>query len=144
MIKKITNAEVLNIIGYADTDTAIINKKDTKLTMEFVWKFRKNIKRLRSLKEEYDSMIKDLAESYSNDEKSHVVEDGSRILNQEYTDEYNQKVYDLLIQENEVNVDMIDFDRVIIGGISAMNEIGISLPELNVIMFMIDDDEQEE
>lgn len=139
MNKEFTNADVLNIVGYAENEKAGINKMDSKFSMEFIWKFRKNIKKLRVVKEEYDTVMQELANSFSTDEKSHVTENGSRILNDEYIDEYNARVYELFTQKNNIDIETVPIDHMIVGGADAMKDVNIAYPELELLMFMIDD-----
>ena len=146
MKKTLTNLEIANIMAYVNSEDSISKNTTMKFTMEFVWKFRKNIKRLSDAQEIFKKLQEDIMQYYATDEYSYIDEEGNRLVKNEYVDEYGQKMNDLYLQENKIEIDTVKIEKLCVGGLEGMDKIGLSVPELEVLSFMIDDsfmDEEE-
>lgn len=135
----LTNIDISNILSYTNSENSIANNTTTKFTMEFCWKFTKNIKKLSELNESFLNLQQELISNYISDDYSFTSETGERILKPEFVDEYNQKLDELVSQENEIDIDKVRLDKVVIGGMDGLDKIELSVPELEVLSFMIDE-----
>lgn len=138
----LTNIDIVNIMSYVNSDESIARNTTMKFTMEFVWKFRKNIKKLTEANDMFNKLHEEIMNSYATDEFSYVDENGNRMVKQEYLNEYSDKINELYLQENEINVDKVSIEKVCVGGLEGMDQVGVSIPELEVLSFMIDDSEE--
>lgn len=136
MTVTLTNLEILNIVEYANSENAIVNTPN-KFSAKFAWNWRKNIKKLRELNNEFVSLQQDLINYYSNDEYSYVNDEDNRVLKDEYIQEYNEKLQELYMESNEIDINEIKIDNLVPGGIDALDEFGISVTELDLLSFMI-------
>lgn len=134
----LSNLDIANIVGYANNENAIINTTN-KFTAKFAWNWRKNMKKLRDLNDEFNLLQQDLINYYSNDEYSYTREDGSRVVKDEYIDEYNSRLQEMYTETNEIEINTVTIDQLVPGGIDALDDFGISMPEFEVLSFMIED-----
>lgn len=144
MKKTLTNIDIANIMAYVNSEDSISRKTTMKFTMEFVWKFRKNVKKLSDAHETFTKLQEEIMQGYATDEFSYVNEDGNRMVKEEYINEYGQKMNDLYLQTTELDVDMVKIEKLCMGGLEGMDKVELSIPELEVLSFMIDDDFEEE
>lgn len=135
----LTNIEITNIMGYVNSDNSIMKNTTMKFTMEFAWKFRKNVKKIADAYDIFTKLQEEIMQSYSDDEHSELNEDGNRMVKPEFAEEYSQKMNDLYLQETSIDIDYVKLDRLCLGGIEGMDRIELSIPELEVLSFMIDD-----
>lgn len=140
MKKTLKNVEIINIVDYLNSEKSIAQDIDAKFTMDFLWKLRKNIKKIDSLCKDFYSMQEEIVQKYQNDEYSFLEEEnGTRCLKEEFIEEYSNAINELLSQENEIELDIVSIDKVCVGGLEGMDKVGMSLPELEAISFMIED-----
>lgn len=138
-MKTLTNAEIANIIAYTNTDDSITKNTSRKFTIEFAWLFRKNLIKIRELYEVFIQIQQDIANSFSDDEHSVIEESsGQRIVREKYEQEYLKQMNELMSQKNEVDIQTILFSHLVPDGEST----SISLPEMEVFAFMIEDDDE--
>lgn len=137
----LTNLDIANIVNYVNSDNSIARNTAMKFSMEFAWKFRKNIKKITDAYEIFTKLQEEIVQSYSNDDFSTENERGERFVKEEYIAEYNGKINELFAQTNEINIDRVKVERIAVGG---MDRIELSIPELEAISFMIDDSFDEE
>lgn len=140
MKKTLKNFEIVNITEYLNSERSIAQNVDVKFTMDFLWKLRKNIKKIDSLCKDFYSMREEIVQKYQSDECSFLDEEtGNRCLKDEFIAEYSNSINELLAQENEIELDVVTIDKVCVGGLEGMDKVGMSLPELEAISFMIED-----
>lgn len=135
----LTNIEITNIMGYVNSEDSVMKNPTMKFTMEFAWKFRKNIKKIADAYDTFTKLQEEIMQNYSDDEYSELNEDGNRMVKEKFIEEYSQKMNDLYLQETSVDIDYVKLDRLCLGGIEGMDKIALSVPELEVLSFMIDD-----
>lgn len=140
----LTNIELTNIMGYINSEDSIAKKANMKFTMEFVWKFRKNVKKLNDAYDMFTKLQEEIMQSYATDEYSFVDENGNRLVKPECIEEYSRKMNELYLQSNELDIDMVKIEKLCMGGLEGMDKVEISIPELEVLSFMIEDDFEEE
>lgn len=137
----LTNLDIENIVAYANNDEAIVNKTN-KFSAKFAWNWRKNMKKLRDLNAEFTSLRQDLIDRYSADEYSYTrEEDGARIVKEDYVEEYNTRLQELYMESNDIEVNTVKIDHLLPGGSDALDSFEISVAELEVLAFMIEDEE---
>ena len=135
MKKELMNIEIDNIIAYMNKKDSIIRNPEAKLSIEFAWKLRKNLKRLSSIYDTFVQARNEIINYYSSDEYSTDIGDGKRKVKDEYLNEYNKKISELCLQKNEVTIDMAKIEDVMPGS----NQ-GLTFEELNILSFMIEDE----
>lgn len=135
MKKELMNIEIDNIIAYMNKKDSIIRNPETKLSIKFAWKLRKNLKRLSSIYDTFVQARNEIINYYSSDEYSTDIGDGKRKVKDEYLNEYNKKISELCLQKNEVTIDMAKIEDVMPGS----NQ-GLTFEELNILSFMIEDE----
>ena len=139
-MNKLTNAQIVEILSYATGENSIFSNKTMKFNTRFIWNLRKNIQRLVSCQEVFSQLQKEIFDHYSSDDYSVWDEEvQQRRIKDEYGEEYNQKITELYQQENELVINTVKVDEIFPPD---SNE-GLSIPEMNVLSFMIEDDENE-
>ena len=46
---KLTNSDILSIVGFANDGKSFVNNREVKLTVKFAWNWRKNLKKIQEL-----------------------------------------------------------------------------------------------
>lgn len=121
-----------------NTKTIIINNltavnetawyKDASSRLEILpvkirWQLKKNMNALNKLTNEFEefkiSLEEELRNKYVSDEYSYDAENGERKVKEEYLEEYraavtdiNQKLYEVLSEEEEITLNVIDMDAL--------------------------------
>lgn len=121
-----------------NTKTIIINNltavnetawyKDASSRLEILpvkirWQLKKNMNTLNKLANEFEefkiSLEEELRNKYVSDEYSYDAENGERKVKEEYLEEYraavadiNQKLYEVLSEEEEITLNVIDMDAL--------------------------------
>lgn len=139
MKTSLTNIEITNIMAYVNNENSIMNNTTMKFTMEFAWKFRKNVKKLADAYEIFTKLQEEIMQSYATDDYSEVNEAGDRVVKPEFVEDYSKKINDLYLQENSIDIDYVKIDKLCLGGLEGMDKVELSIPELEVLSFMIDD-----
>lgn len=130
----LTNLEISNIMNYVNSENSIAKNTTMKLTIEFAWKFKKNIKKIADAYDIFSKMREEIMQNYSTDEFSYE-ENGNRMVKKEYISEYYEKINELFLQTTEVNVDTVKLEKMAVD----MDKLEISVPELEALSFMIED-----
>lgn len=140
MIKKFNTLEVLNICTWYKQARENEKKPLNDLPLKAQWNLKKNIAALTPIAENFFSLQQEseeqLRSAYISDEKSYVDTDENgqeiRKVKDEYLDDFqkevndlNNKLNDILNEENEFDLAIIDVDKII-------DEIGDKETELSV------------
>ena len=138
MKKTLTNLEVANIIAYSNTEDSIAQNIAIKFPMSFAWKFRKNLNRLKTVNDNFAQRQQEIISFYSDDTYSYVndKENSSRIVKDEYVEEYNKKLSDLYAQSTDLDIDQVKLSELLAA------KIELSIPELDILSFMIDEENE--
>ena len=88
-------------------------------------------------------MQNEIMGEYSDDEHSEITEDNQRRVKNEYFAEYNEKMNALYNEQNEVEISMVKLDKIVPGGIEGLDNAGMSIMDLDILSFMIDESETE-
>lgn len=140
--KKLTNLEVSNIYNYFNR-----NKNNTFPMLELLnqfsvkakWAFRINLKKIEEIVKLYNDVLKDLQLEYSDDE--HSIESTEtddkgkettiRTVKDKYIKEYQDKMQELLNQENDISVRTININDI--------SDVKLDFVDLEMLSFMIDE-----
>ena len=93
------------------------------LPVKIRWQLKKNMNALNKLANEFEefkiSLEEELRNKYVSDEYSYDAENGERKVKEEYLEEYraavtdiNQKLYEVLSEEEEITLNIIDMDAL--------------------------------
>jgi hypothetical protein len=93
------------------------------LPVKIRWQLKKNMNALNKLANEFEefkiSLEEELRNKYVSDEYSYDAENGERKVKEEYLEEYraavtdiNQKLYEVLSEEEEITLNVIDMDAL--------------------------------
>lgn len=93
------------------------------LPVKIRWQLKKNMNILNKMAAEFEefktSLEEELRAKYVDDEYSYDAENGERKVKEEYLEEYraavtdiNQKLYDVLSEEEEITLNVIDMDAL--------------------------------
>lgn len=93
------------------------------LPVKIRWQLKKNMNTLNKLANEFEefkiSLEEELRNKYVSDEYSYDAENGERKVKEEYLEEYraavtdiNQKLYEVLSEEEEITLNVIDMDAL--------------------------------
>lgn len=137
----LSNFEIMNIIGYVNNEDSIVVNTAKKFSVTFVWAFRNNIKTLLALNESINQLDQEIMDYYADDEYSYTNEDGIRVVKNEYLGEFNNKRLELFNQVNDVEIQKVKLNKLVPGGIDALDDVGVSIRDMDMLSFMIDDPE---
>lgn len=140
--KKLTNFEVSNIYNYVnrhENDTFPMLVLLNQFSVKVKWAFRTNLKKIEEIVKVYNDVLKDLQAEYSDNEHSvestDVDKDGKeskiRTIKTEYVEEYQNKMRELLNQENEISIKMIDIEDI--------EDVKLDFVDLEILSFMINE-----
>ena len=142
--KKMKNFEALNIYNYVNRQEN--NKYPmldllNKLNVKVKWAFRANFKKIEDIVKLYNDVLKDLQNEYSDDihsvESTETDENGNeskiRTVKDEYMKDYQDKVRELLDQENEISVKIINIEDI--------ENTDLNFTDLEILSFMINESE---
>ena len=127
---KLTNSDILSIVGFANDGKSFVNNREVKLTVKFAWNWRKNLRKIQELADAIAEARQEIVDEFSDDEHSYVNEEG-RFVKDEYLAEYSGKIGELYGQENEVDIAKVRIED--------LGNFEISVPEMDVIGFMIEE-----
>lgn len=140
----LTNIEIANIIAYSKTETSVVQDASYKFSITFAWNLKKNLSKLMKIYDDFVQMQNEIMDVYSDDEHSEITEDNQRRVKTEYFAEYNEKMNALYNEQNEVEISIVKLDKIVPGGIEGLDNTGISIMDLDILSFMIDESETEE
>ena len=140
--KKLTNLEVSNIYNYFNRNEnnifpmlELLNQFSVKAK----WAFRINLKKIEEIVKLYNDVLKDLQLEYSDDE--HSIESTEtddkgkettiRTVKDKYIKEYQDKMQELLNQENDISVRTININDIA--------DVKLDFVDLEMLSFMIDE-----
>ncbi len=142
--KKMKNFEALNIYNYVNRQEN--NKYPmldllNKLNVKVKWAFRANFKKIEDIVNLYNDVLKDLQNEYSDDihsiESTETDENGKelkiRTVKDEYIKDYQNKIRELLDQENEISVKIINIEDI--------ENTDLNFADLEILSFMINENE---
>ena len=142
--KKMKNFEALNIYNYVNRQEN--NKYPmldllNKLNVKVKWAFRANFKKIEEIIKLYNDVLKDLQNEYSDDihsiESTETDENGKelkiRTVKNEYIKDYQNKIRELLDQENEISVKIINIEDI--------ENTDLNFADLEILSFMINESE---
>lgn len=142
--KKMKNFEALNIYNYVNRQEN--NKYPmldllNKLNVKVKWAFRANFKKIEEIIKLYNDVLKDLQNEYSDDihsiESTETDENGKelkiRTVKDEYIKDYQNKIRELLDQENEIYVKIINIEDI--------ENTDLNFADLEILSFMINESE---
>lgn len=138
----LTNIEIANIIAYSRTETSVIQDSSYKFSITFAWNLKKNLNKLMKIYDDFAQMQNEIMAAYSDDEHSDITGD-QRKVKYEYLVEYNNKMNELYCASNEVEIAIVKLDKLVPGGISGLDNSGMSIMDLDILSFMIDESETE-
>lgn len=138
------NFEALNIYNYVNRQEN--NKYPmldllNKLNVKVKWAFRANFKKIEEIIKLYNDVLKDLQNEYSDDihsiESTETDENGKelkiRTVKDEYIKDYQNKIRELLDQENEIYVKIINIEDI--------ENTDLNFADLEILSFMINESE---
>lgn len=128
------NIEIKNILDWYN-ESSFAKDTTIKFNMKFAYNFLKNIKALQNLNETIQLGINDLIGYYSDDKYSFVNEKGDRFVKEEYMTEYNNKMNDLMGQENEIEIVKMKIEEIMSNDSNGV----LSIKDMDMISFMIDE-----
>lgn len=140
----LTNIEIANIVAYSKLETSVVQDASYKFSITFAWNLKKNLGKLLKIYEDFVQMQNEIMDVYSDDEHSEITEDNQRRVKTEYFAEYNEKMNALYYEHNEVEISMVKLDKIVPGGIEGLDNTGISILDLDILSFMIDESVTEE
>lgn len=140
----LTNIEIANIVAYSKLETSVVQDASYKFSITFAWNLKKNLGKLLKIYEDFVQMQNEIMDVYSDDEHSEITEDNQRRVKNEYFAEYNEKMNALYNEQNEVEISMVKLDKIMPGGIEGLDNTAISIMDLDILSFMIDESETEE
>lgn len=138
----LTNIEIANIIAYSKTETSVVQDASYKFSITFAWNLKKNFSKLMKIYDDFVQMQNDIMAAYSDDEHSDIT-GHQRKVKDEYLVEYNNKMNELYCASNEVEIAMVKLDKLVPGGINGLDNSGMSIMDLDILSFMIDESETE-
>lgn len=140
--KKLTNLEVSNIYNYFnrnENNTFPMLELLNQFSVKAKWAFRINLKKIEEIVKLYNDVLKDLQLEYSDDE--HSVESTEtddkgkettiRTVKDKYIKEYQDKMQELLNQENDISVRTININDIA--------DVKLDFVDLEMLSFMIDE-----
>lgn len=144
--KKLTNLEILNIYNYVNRSEDLNGEKTypmLKLLNQFStkvkWAFHVNLKKIEDVVTIYNNVVKDVQQEYSDDEHSIESTDTDnnktkiRTIKEKYLKEYQEKIQELLLQENEISIKLISIDD--------LSDANLDFADLEILSFMINENE---
>jgi len=147
MKKEFYNIEVVNVV--AAINEILGNAEKVKdIPIKVRWALKKNMSVLsptvQNFEEFRQELIKELQEEYFNEDKSHVETDDEgreiRKVNDEFMDEYNDKVQELnnklqelLGEKSEYDIHTIDMDSFVEG---LPNDTALEFNDIEIFSFM--------
>ena len=138
----LTNIEIANIVAYSKLETSVVQDASYKFSITFAWNLKKNLGKLLKIYEDFVQMQNEIMDVYSDDEHSEITEDNQRRVKNEYFAEYNEKMNALYNEQNEVEISMVKLDKIMPGGIEGLDNTAISIMDLDILSFMIDESEK--
>lgn len=140
--KKLTNLEVSNIYNYFnrnENNTFPMLELLNQFSVKAKWAFRINLKKIEEIVKLYNDVLKDLQLEYSDDEHSTEStetddkgkETTIRTVKDKYIKEYQDKMQELLNQENDISVRTISIDDIA--------DVKLDFVDLEMLSFMIDE-----
>lgn len=140
--KKLTNLEVSNIYNYFnrnENNTFPMLELLNQFSVKAKWAFRINLKKIEEIVKLYNDVLKDLQLEYSDDE--HSIESTEtddkgkkttiRTVKDKYIKEYQDKMQELLNQENDISVRTININDIA--------DVKLDFVDLEMLSFMIDE-----
>lgn len=140
--KKLTNLEVSNIYNYFnrnEDNTFPMLELLNQFSVKAKWAFRINLKKIEEIVKLYNDVLKDLQLEYSDDE--HSIESTEtddkgkettiRTVKDKYIKEYQDKMQELLNQENDISVRTININDIA--------DVKLDFVDLEMLSFMIDE-----
>lgn len=140
----LTNIEIANIIAYSKTETSVVQDASYKFSITFAWNLKKNLSKLMKIYDDFVQIQNEIMAVYSDDEHSDIMEDNQRKVKDKYLIEYNTKMNELYCAPNELEISMVKLDKIVPGGIEGLDNTGMSIMDLDILSFMIDESETEE
>lgn len=140
--KKLTNLEVSNIYNYFnrnENNTFPMLELLNQFSVKAKWAFRINLKKIEEIVKLYNEVLKDLQLEYSDDEHSIESTESDdkgkettiRTVKDKYIKEYQDKMQELLNQENNISVRTISIDDIA--------DVKLDFVDLEMLSFMIDE-----
>lgn len=140
--KKLTNLEVSNIYNYFnrnENNTFPMLELLNQFSVKAKWAFHINLKKIEEIVKLYNDVLKDLQLEYSDDEHSTEStetddkgkETTIRTVKDKYIKEYQDKMQELLNQENDISVRTISIDDIA--------DVKLDFVDLEMLSFMIDE-----
>ena len=124
---KLTNLEISNILSAYNANL----KSEMKLPISIAWKRKKNIKKLQSIWEAADEMIKELKDKYFVDGNTFKDEKGRVCLKEEHTAELLNEQNEIMKQENEIEIATVKIEE--------LGDISLTDLDMETISFMIEE-----
>ena len=151
MTKELLNVEVVNLVQ--SINRLLTNaEKVRELPIKIRWAIKKNINvfspTVKSFEDLRRELIDELQKEFFNEEKSHIItendEDGNgeevRQVNDEYMDEYNERVnelnsklQELLGENNEYEIYTVNMDEFVE---SLSNDTKLEYSDIDMLSFM--------
>lgn len=136
MTKNIKTYEALNILGWIESENGVFI--NTKLPIKVQWGMKKNIDTLLDIRKTYSDFYEKIQQKYADDEYSSDVEENGeikRIVKEEYLEDFNKELMDIVNTETEVKIVQFDIDE--------FGDIEIDAKDMSVLSFFIIDDMDE-
>lgn len=126
----LSNERIVNTIN------ALVKLNNTQLPIKVAYAISKNVNKIESELKVYNTERNKLANKYGEKDKEgklKVDENGNVPLKEEYIEDYNRDIKELLSIENEIDIHMIKLDDLL------NSNYDISPAELSAIDFMIEE-----
>lgn len=144
MKKTITlyNYEVNNIVEALRNPQSIMytNDPEKKLPISVLWKMDENFEKLQNIAIRIQKKREEIEMDYADDEHSYIDDSeqgmGNRKVKEEYFEEFNKRLSELMSIQNAVDIDCID--------IETLKDYSLVPRDYRTIRFMLDKDEKEE
>lgn len=134
--KTLLTIEALNIVGYLTQENSII--ASSTLPIKVMWDMRKNIMELDKIREHYNKMLEEVRGRYMSDVYSTEEEENGqtvRKIKEEYKEEWDKAVNELLSTENEVEIKVFNIED--------FGDIEVSINDLNVLSFFFGEEKED-
>lgn len=134
--KTLLTIEAINIVGYLTQENSIITS--STLPIKVMWDMRKNIMELDKIREHYNKMLEEVRGRYMSDVYSTEEEENGqtvRKIKEEYKEEWDKAVNELLSTENEVEIKVFNIED--------FGDIEVSINDLNVLSFFFGEEKED-
>lgn len=136
--KTILTIDVLNILTWLESDKGLFF--DSKFPIKLQWNMKKNKEKFKDIRNTYNEFYKKIQEKYSADKYSEEIQekDGSvsRVVKNEYIDDFNKELNELLLTENEIPLYQFCIDE--------FGDINVDSNDIDMLSFFIINDTEEE